>query len=159
MNVHVAGAGVAERAAEIAKSFAHLEGPLMPTLHAAMEEFGYVPEEALPAIAKVFNLSRAEVHGVVSFYHDFRREPAGKHVLKLCRAEACQSMGCDALADEVKQALGVDFHETTKDGNITLEPVFCLGLCSTGPAAMLDDTLIGRADLDVIKEELAEAGR
>ncbi len=159
MNVHVAGADVAERAAEIAKSMLHLEGPLMPTLHAVMDEFGYVPEEALPAIAKVFNLSRAEVHGVVSFYHDFRREPAGKHVLKLCRAEACQSMGCDALANEVKQALGVDFHETTKDGNVTLEPVFCLGLCSCAPAAMLDETLIGRADLEAIKQEIAEAGQ
>ncbi|MCO6184913.1 formate dehydrogenase subunit gamma [Rhizobium sp. L1K21] len=159
MNLHVPGAGVAERAGEIARSMLGMEGPLLPILHAVQEEFGYVPEEALPPIAKALNLSRAEVHGVVTFYHEYRRNPAGRHVLRLCRAEACQSMGCDAVAEQVKQALGVDWHETSKDGNVTLEPVYCLGLCSCAPAAMLDETLIGRVDLDVIREELAEAGR
>ncbi len=159
MNLHVVGADVAERAAEIARSLADLEGPLLPVLHALQDEFGYVPEEALPSIASALNLSRAEVHGVVSFYHDFRRNPAGRHVLKLCRAEACQSMGSEKLAEAVKQLLGVDWHDTTADGNVTLEPVYCLGLCSCAPAAMIDERLVGRADLDAIQQEIAEAGR
>ena len=158
MNLHVSVADISGRAAEIATSMLDMEGPLLPVLHAIQDEFGYVPEVALPAITKVLNLSRAEVHGVVSFYHDFRREPAGKHILKLCRAEACQSLGCDALADEVRKSLGVDWHQTTSDGNVTLEPVFCLGLCSCGPSAMLDEELIGRADIEAIREQIAEAG-
>ena len=106
-----------------------LEGPLLPILHALQAEFGYVPEDACRSSPSALNLSRAEVHGVVTFYHDFRDHPAGRHVLKLCRAEACQSMGGDALAERVKQLLGIDFHETTPDGSVTLEPVYCLGLC------------------------------
>ncbi len=157
MNFHVAGAEVAERAAEIARSMAEQEGPLLPILHALQGEFGYVPDEALPSIAAVLNLSRAEVHGVVSFYHDFRRNPAGRHVLKLCRAEACQSMGAEKLAEAVKQSLGVDWNGTSADGNVTLEPVYCLGLCSCAPAAMVNKRLVGRADLDAIQQEIAEA--
>ncbi|TGS88051.1 formate dehydrogenase subunit gamma, partial [bacterium M00.F.Ca.ET.177.01.1.1] len=102
---------------------------LLPILHSIQEEFGHVPKDALPVIADGLNLSRAEVHGVVSFYHDFRAKPAGRHVLKLCQAEACQSMGSDAVAAKVKQLLGIDFHETARDGSVTLEPVYCLGLC------------------------------
>ena len=127
---------------------AHLgmEGPLLPILHAVQAEFGHVPQDALPVIAKSLNLSRAEVHGVMSFYHDFREEPAGKHVVKLCRAEACQSMGADRVAAHAKAALGVDWHGTTADGAVTLEPIFCLGLCACAPAAMVDGKLVGRVD-------------
>ena len=127
---------------------AHLgmEGPLLPILHAVQAEFGHVPQDALPVIAKSLNLSRAEVHGVMSFYHDFREEPAGKHVVKLCRAEACQSMGGDRVAAHAKAALGVDWHGTTADGAVTLEPIFCLGLCACAPAAMVGGKLVGRVD-------------
>jgi formate dehydrogenase subunit gamma len=159
MNVHVAANGAAERAASIAREMKSLEGPLLPILHAVQEEFGYVPQEALPAIAEVLNLSRAEVHGVASFYHDFKTHPQGRHVLKLCRAEACQSMGSDDLAAEAQRLLGVDFHETTADGAITLEPVYCLGLCSCSPAAMLDGEVHGRLDADSLAELVREARR
>lgn len=127
---------------------AHLgmEGPLLPILHAVQAEFGHVPQDALPVIAKSLNLSRAEVHGVMSFYHDFREEPAGRHVVKLCRAEACQAMGADRVAAHAKAALGVDWHGTTADGAVTLEPIFCLGLCACAPAAMVGGKLVGRVD-------------
>ncbi|WP_315918158.1 formate dehydrogenase subunit gamma [Mesorhizobium sp. SP-1A] len=147
---------VATRAAAIVQDMKKLEGPLLPILHEIQEEFGYVPQEALPAIAAGLNLSRAEVHGVVSFYHDFRREPAGRHVLKVCQAESCQAMGSDAVAARLKQLLGIDFHQTTPDGAVTMEPVYCLGLCSCSPAAMLDGEVIGRLDADKIDEIAAE---
>ncbi|WP_449042392.1 formate dehydrogenase subunit gamma [Paracoccus sp. (in: a-proteobacteria)] len=121
------------------------EGPLLPILHDVQAEWGMIPEAAQPVIAEALGMSRAEIHGVVSFYHDFRQEPAGRHVLRLCRAEACQSVGADALAEQVRAALGLDWHETTPDGRLTLEPVFCLGLCACGPSAQLDDQLVGRA--------------
>jgi formate dehydrogenase subunit gamma len=133
-----------------------MEGPLLPILHEVQEEFGYVPQEALPVIARGLNLSRAEVYGVVSFYHDYRKEPAGRHVLKVCQAESCQSMGSDAVAARLRQALGIDFHQTTPDGRVTLEPVYCLGLCACSPAAMLDGEVIGRIDADRIDEIVAE---
>mgnify|MGYP003512898350 CR=1 FL=1 len=110
----------------------------------------------VPQIAAALMLSKAEVHGVVSFYHDFRAAPAGRHVLKLCRAEACQTVGADAVADRIKQALGIDWHETTADGRVTLEPVFCLGLCACAPAAMVDGKLIGRVDEARVDAILAE---
>ena len=131
---------------EILTAHAGMEGPLLPILHAVQAEFGHVPQEALPVIAKSLNLSRAEVHGVMSFYHDFREEPAGRHVVKLCRAEACQSMGADRVAAHAKRRLGVDWHGTTLDGAVTLEPIFCLGLCACAPAAMVDGKLVGRVD-------------
>ena len=149
----------AARTAVIVKEMKGLEGPLLPILHGIQEEFGYVPQEALPVIADALNLSKAEVHGVVTFYHDYRREPAGRHVLKLCQAEACQSMGSDAVADRVKRLLGVGFHQTTADGAVTLEPVYCLGLCACAPAAMLDGEVIGRLDADAIDEIVAEVRR
>jgi len=121
------------------------EGPLLPILHDVQAEWGMIPEAAQPVIAEALGMSRAEIHGVVSFYHDFRQKPAGRHVLRLCRAEACQSVGADALAEQVRAALGLDWHETTPDGRLTLEPVFCLGLCACGPSAQLDDRLVGRA--------------
>ena len=144
---------LAVRVGEIIDVCQRLEGPLLPILHEIQAEFGYVPEAALPLIAKRLNLSRAEVHGVVSFYHDFRSAPAGRHVVKLCRAEACQAMGADRVAAYAKSQLGVDWHGTTADGGVTLEPVFCLGLCACGPAALIDDRLLGRVDeagLDVV---------
>ena len=141
-----------DRIAEILEAHKGLEGPLLPILHAVQEAFGYVPDAAIPQIAKALMLSKAEVHGVVSFYHDFREKPAGRHVLKLCRAEACQTMGADAVAGRIKAALGIDWHETTADGRVTLEPVFCLGLCACGPAAMVDGRLVGRVDEGVCAE-------
>lgn len=136
-----------------------LEGPLLPILHAVQEELGYILDAAKQQIALALNLSRAEVHGVVSFYPDFRSEPAGRHVLKLCRAEACQAMGCDTLAASVKLELGVDWHQTTADGAVTLEPVFCLGLCAQGPAAQLDDDLYAKLNEHCLSELLTEARR
>ena len=122
------------------------EGPLLPMLHDIQAAFGHVPESAVPLLADALNLGRAEVHGVISFYHDFRKAPAGRHVLKICRAEACQSMGAEAMAADVLAALGLDWHGTSADGRLTVEPVYCLGLCACGPAAMLDDRLVARAE-------------
>jgi len=142
----VLGEAGRETLREILDDHRGLEGALLPILHAVQAAFGHVPQEALPIIAKDQNISRAEAHGVMSFYHDFRENPAGRTVLKLCRAEACQSVGADALADHAKSRLGIDWHQTTADGAVTLEPVFCLGLCACGPAAMVDGKLVGRAD-------------
>jgi formate dehydrogenase subunit gamma len=136
----------AARAQEIIGAHAGMEGAMLPILHALQEEFGHVPDDAVPMVAAALNLSRAEVHGVVTFYHEFRRAPAGRHVLRLCRAEACQSLGSDAVADHVKARLKTDWHGTTADGAVTLEPVFCLGLCAVGPAALLDGEPVGRLD-------------
>ena len=135
-----------ERGADIIASESAREGAGLPILHALQAAFGYIHTEAVPMIADVLNLTRAEVHGVVSFYHDFRRTPPGRHVLRLCRAEACQSLGADALAGHVRERLGVDWHDTTADGAVTLLPVFCLGLCAIGPSAMLDGAPLGRLD-------------
>jgi formate dehydrogenase subunit gamma len=159
MNVHVLGSDVETRTLAIVGDLKGLEGPLLPILHEIQAEFGYVPQESLPVIARELNLSRAEVHGVVTFYHDYRDHPTGRHVLKLCRAEACQSMGGDALAERVKSLLGIDFHQTTLDGAVTLEPVYCLGLCSCAPAAMLDGEVHGRVDAALARELVAEARR
>lgn len=137
---------IADRTAEIVASHLALEGPLLPILHAIQAEFGHVPQTALPVIADGLNLTKAEVHGVMSFYHDFREVPAGAHVVKLCRAEACQAMGADHLADYAKAKLGVDFHGTTADGSVTLEAVYCLGLCACAPAALVDGKVVGRVD-------------
>jgi len=145
------------RARTLIEGWAATPGALLPILHDLQKTFGHVPDEALPLIAGTLNLSRAEVHGVLTFYHDFRRAPAGRHVLKLCRAEACQSMGHEALAGHVRQALGIDFYQTTADGAVTLEPVFCLGLCACGPALTWDGEPHGRADAELVDELLAGA--
>ncbi len=137
---------LAESVGTIVARHSRREGPLLPILHNVQEEFGHIPSEALPVIARALNLSRAEVHGVVSFYHDYRTQPAGRHVLKVCRAEACQSMGGEAIAAQLKRALGVAFGQTSADGSVTLEKVYCLGLCACAPAAMLDGKVIGRLD-------------
>ncbi|MGD9915868.1 MAG: formate dehydrogenase subunit gamma [Rhizobiaceae bacterium] len=158
MSLQPQGTKIAERAAAIIEEFKSLEGPLLPILHEMQHEFGYVPTETLPAIARALNISNAEVHGVVTFYHDYRKEPAGRHVLKICQAEACQSMGSDRIAAMVQQALGIGFHETSKDGSVTLEPIYCLGLCACAPSAMLDGEVLGRVDQDTI-DEIVEAVR
>jgi len=144
-----------DRANEIISQHGVQDGPLLPILHALQEEFGYIDSAAEPLVAEALNISRAEVHGVVTFYHDFRRSPAGRHVLKLCRAEACQAAGGDALALRAEARLGIAMGTTAPDGSATLEPVYCLGLCATAPSAMMDGRVVGRLDeqrLDVILE-------
>jgi len=121
-----------------------LPGALLPILHAVQETLGFIPKDAVPVIADQLNLSIAEVHGVVTFYHYYRQSPPGKHIVHLCRAEACQAVGAVALEAHAKRTLGVDFHGTTKDGAISLEPVYCLGNCALGPSIMIDNRLIGR---------------
>lgn len=133
----------------------HKPGPLLEVLHAVQHEFGYVPADAVALLAEMLNLSRAEVHGVLSFYHHFRHSPPGKHVLQLCRAEACQSVGALELAAHVKESTGLDWHQTSGDGLLSLEPVFCLGNCACGPAAMLDGELLGRLSTVSVDELLA----
>jgi len=147
----------AERAREIIAEHIGLEGPMMPILHGLLEEFGCVSPAAVPLIAEALNLTRAEVHGVISFYHDFRSTPGGMHLLQLCRGEACQSMGSENLAADVLAKLGVAWHGTTKDGEVTVEPVYCLGLCACSPTALLDGEPLGRLDAGKITEALEEA--
>ena len=134
-------------------------GALLPILHMLQETFGYIDRDAEPLIAEALNISRAEVHGVVTFYHDFRRSPPPVHTLKLCRAEACQSMGGDRLAERTTARLGVGFGETTPDGRVGLEPVYCLGLCSAAPSAMLDGKITARLDEAKLDALLTEAAR
>jgi formate dehydrogenase subunit gamma len=122
----------------------HLAGALLPILHAVQDRLGFIPPDSVARIADGLNLSHADVHGVVTFYHDFRSSPPGRHVVKICRAEACQSMGAHALEARLKARLAVDFGQTTPDGAITLEPVYCLGNCALSPAVMIDNQLQGR---------------
>jgi len=119
-------------------------GPLLEVLHAIQATFGYVPEGAVPVVAEALNISRAEVHGVVTFYHFFRRHRPGAHTVSLCQAESCQAMGAEALAEHARERLGIDFHQTTADGRYSLEPIYCLGNCACSPAAMIDGQLHGR---------------
>lgn len=132
------------------------EGPILPMLHDMQNTFGYVPEGAILLIADALNLSRAEVYGTVTFYKDFRKEPAGRHTVKLCGAEACQSMGGRALGDQARAKLGVDLGGTTPDGAVTLEETFCLGLCACAPAAMVDGEVAGRLDSAELDRLLTE---
>lgn len=136
----------ADRAATIVAQHRHRDGAALPILHALQDEFGHVPSQAIPLIAAALNLTRSEVHGIASFYHDFRRTPPGRHVLRLCRAEACQAMGAQRVHEEARRRLGIGWHETTADGAVTLEPVFCLGLCAVAPSGMLDGAPLGRLD-------------
>ena len=149
----------AEKTAQIIAEHKGLEGPLLPILHALQAAFGYIDRAAEPIIAEALNVSRAEVHGVVTFYHDFREHPAGRHVLKLCRAEACQAAGGEALAAQAEASLGVAFGQTSADGRVTLEPVYCLGLCSVSPSAMLDGRVIARLDQKKLDVLVAETDR
>ena len=138
---------------------AQIRGATLVMMHALQDQFGYVHDEAIAMIADAQNLSRAEVRGVLTFYHDFRRHKPGEHVLKLCRAEACQARGAVALHEAAKRRLSLDWHGTTPDNRLTLEPVLCLGLCASGPAGMLDDTLLARLDERALDRVLAEVGR
>lgn len=146
------------RASEIVAAHIDRDGAALPILHALQEEFGFIPDEAVPLIASALNLSRAEVHGIVTFYHDFRREPAGRHVLKLCRAEACQSMGATHLAEEFLRREGVEWGGTTGDGTLTIEAVYCLGLCACAPAALYDGEPVARLN-EAILQTLSQEAR
>lgn len=132
-----------------------LPGALLPILHGIQDGLGHVPAAAVPIVAQALNLSRAEVHGVISFYHHFRSEAPGRHVLQLCRAEACQAMGARELERHLHARLGIGFHETTADGTLTLEPVYCLGNCACAPSAMLDGDVHGRLGVEAIDRLLA----
>ena len=145
-----------DSATRILSSLGGLEGPLLPILHALQAAFGHVPGAAVDRIAAALNLGRAEVHGVMSFYHDFRTAPAGARTLRICRAEACQAQGGAALEAAARRLTGLDWGETSADGALTLEPVYCLGLCACGPAAQLDDRLHGRLDAARLATLLAE---
>ena len=134
-----------------------LPGALLPLLHAIQDEIGYVPEESYLSISKALALSVAEVHGVVTFYHHFRSHPAGKHILQICRAESCQAMGSEKLEASIKAKLGIDYHQTTLDGAITLEPIYCLGNCACSPSVMMDDEVYGRMDSQKVAELISEA--
>ena len=131
---------------EIVASLADKPGALMLVLHAVNKRVGYIPPETVPAIARGLNLSRAEVHGVVSFYHDFRTERRGRKVIRVCRAESCQAMGAVALAEHIQSRLGIDFGQTSADGDFTLEPVYCLGNCACSPAIVVGEDLYGRVN-------------
>ncbi len=149
----------AETVRRIAADLKGRPGPLIEVLHAIQAQLGYVPPAAVPLVASELNLSRAEVHGVVSFYHYFRSTPPGAHTVSVCRAESCQAVGAEALADHARQRLGVDFHETTPDGRFSLEPVYCLGNCACSPAVMIDGRLHGRVTPERLDALLSDVGR
>ncbi|MEQ5871582.1 formate dehydrogenase subunit gamma [Sagittula sp. NFXS13] len=155
---HPATAIDVEEITRIVDAHSTLEGPLLPMLHAVQEAFGYIPAQAHGPICEALNITRAELHGVITFYHDFREKPAGRHVLKICRAEACQSVGGTNMAEALLAKLGLDWHGTTANGAVTIEPVYCLGLCACAPAAMVDDRVVGRVDAAKLDRLLAEAG-
>ncbi|MBM4208378.1 MAG: formate dehydrogenase subunit gamma [Gammaproteobacteria bacterium] len=143
---------------EIINNLKELPGALLPILHGIQDELGFIPAECVPDIAKALNLSRAEVHGVISFYHYFRDTPPGKHTIHLCRAESCQAMGSKALEEHIKEKLGIDYHETTADGRFSLEPVYCLGLCACSPSMQIDDEVYGKVSADSFDAAINEAG-
>ncbi len=140
----------------IINRFRDVPGGLMPLLHAVQDEFGHVPPESVAVMAKALNLSRAEVHGVISFYHDFRTSPRGQITVQLCRAEACQAMGSRQLEVYAKQRLEIDFGETTGDGKYTLEPVYCLGNCACAPSVRIGDDIYARVSADRFDQLLAK---
>ena len=145
-----------ERVLAVIAELKNEAGPLLPVLHGIQNALGYVPPDAVPLVADALNLSRADVHGVISFYHYFRDTPPGRHVIHVCRAESCQSMNGKALEAHVKSRLGIAFHETTESGSFTVEPVYCLGNCACSPAVMVDGELYGRvtpARFDEIVED------
>jgi formate dehydrogenase subunit gamma len=144
-------------AAEIIGRHRHRAGAMLPVLHALQHEFGFISPEAVALVARELNVSRADVHGVVTFYHDFREAPAGRHVLKICRAEACQARGVEALVRHAEQRLGVEMGETTPDERFTVEATYCLGLCASGPAAMINERVVARLTNDKLDALLVEA--
>lgn len=133
----------------------HLEGPLLPILHDVQAAFGFIPDAARAPIADALNITQADLHGVISFYHDFRRIPAGKRVVKICRAEACQAMGANEMSDKFLKLLGLNWGGTSPDNTITVEPVYCLGLCACAPAAMIDGKVRGRVTAEALVAEVA----
>ena len=139
------------------KAHKSMPGGLLPLLHAIQDDIGYVPEDAYLPISKGMALSVAEVHGVVTFYHHIRTHPVGNHILHVCRAESCQAMGSEKLEANIKAKLGIDYHQTTSDGAITLEPIYCLGNCACSPAVMMDDEVYGRMDAEKMAELISEA--
>ena len=141
---------------DILDSLAGQPGALLPILHAIQARFGHVSSEHVPVIAKAMNLSRAEVHGVISFYHHFRAHPAGRHIVQVCRAEACQAVHGERTEEHARTCLGIDFGGTTADGQFSLEPVFCLGNCAAGPSVMIDETLYGRVSPERLDELLQD---
>jgi formate dehydrogenase subunit gamma len=141
----------------IAHSLKDKPGALMVILRRVQDSLGWVPHDAVPLIAKILNLSRAEVHGVVTFYHDFRHQPAGKNIVKVCRAESCQAMGAVALAEHIKTRLNCDFGQTSADGSFTLDAVYCLGNCACSPAVVLNGKLLGRTTPDSFDHALAKS--
>jgi len=153
-----ADAAIIDAVTRATASSAGERGALLPMLHIIQQELGYVPDNVVPLIALALNLSRADVHGVVTFYHDFRRRPAGRHVVKICRAEACQARGGREIEKAAADRFGVAMGATRADGQVTLEPVYCLGLCATGPNALVDGRPVSRVDagrLDRIAREIA----
>lgn len=134
----------------------HKPGALLPILHALQDRIGFIPEAAVPIIADALHQTRAEVHGVISFYHHFRTTPPGRHVVQICRAEACQSVGARQLEAHAKARLGVDYHQTTADREITLEAVYCLGNCACGPSIRVDDSVRGRVTPEAFDELIDE---
>ena len=144
-----------EIATELINKFEARPEMLVQILHLFVDRFGYIGDDAIRQLASELNLSRAEVHGVVSFYHDFRTEPAGNRVIKICQAESCQAMGSQALTAHAEQSLGISLNETSRDGAITLEPVYCLGNCACSPAVMVGDRVYGRVDTQVLDAIIA----
>ncbi|HEX5046766.1 MAG TPA: formate dehydrogenase subunit gamma [Gammaproteobacteria bacterium] len=140
----------------LAEARSNEAGALLPILHSIQDELGFIPEDAVPIVADVLNLSRAEVHGVLTFYHFFRKDAPGRHTLYVCRAEACQAMGSRALEQRVRDTLAIDFHQTTADGKFSLEPVYCLGNCACSPAVMIDETVYGRVTPERLDEILSK---
>jgi formate dehydrogenase subunit gamma len=147
---------VADDILRIIEPLKHKPGALLPVLHAIQDELGCIPPEAVPVIAETLNLTRAEVHGVITFYHDFRSEKPGRHIVRICQAESCQAMGSVALTASVRDRLGIGFHQTTRDGAFTLEPVYCLGNCALSPAIMVDGSVHGRVTPERFVEVLRE---
>jgi formate dehydrogenase subunit gamma len=146
---------VGQIVARLAARYRDQRGVLLPLLHDLQEELGRVDDSAVAAVAGALNLSRAEVHGVVTYYHDFRREPAGRHVVKICRAESCQARGGAAIEAALAERLDVAMGETRADGQVTLEPVYCLGLCAIGPNALVDGDPVARIDGAAAIERIA----
>jgi formate dehydrogenase subunit gamma len=146
-----------EEATEIVKARADEKGAALPILHDLMGRFGHVDRSIVPVLAEALNLSRAEIHGTMTFYHDFRDHPPGRRTIKVCRAEACQARGASELADVLKNKLGVGWHGTTADGAITVEPAYCLGLCACAPAVLIDQDPVGNVRVETLDDLIAEA--
>lgn len=147
------------RAAEVCAAYVGIPGGLLPLLHELQRTFGYIPDAAVPIAADALNLSRAEVHGVLTFYHDFRRTPPGRHILKVCRAEACQARGARHAIDAIERGLNLRLGETAQDGGVTLNEAYCLGLCASGPAALLNDRPVARLTGETLQRLLDQVRR